>query len=109
MKALIVERDASLLETMRDICLEEGYEVVLCTSIDQAKLILKTEPSPTIVFCDQFLPLNSGLEFRRDLLSREDIRFILMRSVKSSAEVTPSSELIKPFSIDELLDLLRKR
>ena len=109
MKILIVERDISLLETIRDICHEEGHETVTSTSCDHARLRLQSEKAPDIIFCDQFLPGNHGIAFRKELLHRREIRFVLMRALMGSHEELNSNELAKPFSIDDLLRFLRVR
>lgn len=104
MKVLIVERDISLLETMRDICHEEGHEAVTSTSCEHARMRLDNEKAPDIIFCDQFLP--DGTRFCEEL-RRRNIRFILMRAVTGKEEVVKGDELSKPFSMEELLSFLR--
>lgn len=106
MRILIVERDLSLLETMRDIFHEEGHEITTSTNCEEARLKLQAGKSPDIIFCDQFLPGNHGHKLREELLHRKEIRFILMKALSGPHDVLRANELAKPFSIEELLDYL---
>lgn len=109
MTVLIVERDISLLETMRDVCHDEGIEAILLADCGEAMSFLRTGRAPDIIVCDEFAPQNHGVVFRNELRSvtrLKDIPFVLMRGQKQE-NVSPH-DLCKPFSLEDFLSHLRK-
>lgn len=112
MKILLVERDVSLLETIRDICNEEGFTTVTATDCIEAKKLLSEGLLPSLILCDEFLPSNFGRKFQTDLRKHSEwkkIPFVLMLAIRPpTSEVISSENLYKPFSMEDLLDHLRK-
>lgn len=112
MNILLVERDASLLETIRDICHEEGITAVTATDCGEARTHLQNGFKPALILCDQFLPANVGKSFQLELQKHPEWRkipFILMLAMRPlPGKTAGADELIKPFSMEDLLELFRK-
>lgn len=112
MKILLIERDASLLETIRDICDEEGFTAITASDCVEARRILNEGLIPSLILCDEFLPLNLGKTFQSELQAHpkwKKIPFTLMLAIRPERGAPVSADnLYKPFSMEDLLGLLRK-
>ncbi len=111
MKILIVERDISLLETMKDICDIENLIPITAKNCDEARNFLLKGQLPDLIICDEFVPLRSGSEWRQELSLHpkwKEIPFVLMKAQRDKMGNTQTMELQKPFSIDEVLGIFQK-
>ncbi|MES2526392.1 MAG: hypothetical protein V4598_04870 [Bdellovibrionota bacterium] len=111
MKVLIVERDIPLLETMKQICDEENLTPILAASLDQAKKLLSQGYLPDLIICDEFVPQLQGEVWMKEMSDHKDwkkIPFVLMRSRRNKDKSVPAMELMKPFSINDVLELFVK-
>ncbi len=111
MKILIVERDIPLLETMKQICDEENFTTTIASTLDQAKKLLTEGYLPDLIICDEFVPHLQGQDWMNELSIHKDwkkIPFVLMRARKNKDKTVPAMELMKPFSINDVLELFVK-
>src|SRR6185436_19217281 len=72
-KILIVEDDAALMEVLRDLLVDEEYEVVTAADGRAARALIYSE-SPDLILSDIYMPEMDGLELlenvRSDLATR---------------------------------------
>ena len=111
MNILIVESDLPLLETMKQICDEENYTSRLAQNPDQARKFLIGGFLPDLIICDEFVPQLLGREWQRELIAHDEwkkIPFVMMKSRKNQDNIVLPMELVKPFSIEDILELFRK-
>lgn len=108
-RILIVDDDPDILEFLRIILEEEGYEVM--TSDNEAYLLqLRNSGLPHLIVLDVLLSGKDGRDIVRWLKSQQDTRKVpvLMFSAHPSAEQTVRQAgaddfLAKPFDIEEFL------
>ena len=99
---LIVEDDSDSREAIRDVLIEEGFEV------REAKNGLEAlesigEQTPDVVLLDLVMPVMKGEPVIQILrAARRSIRIVVMTASKIAA-VAGSVQLTKPFSLDDLL------
>jgi len=65
-KILIVDDEESILESLSDILLDEGYRVVTAASAEEGLKAL-TEENPDLLILDVWLPDTDGLEVLKKL------------------------------------------
>lgn len=111
MNVLIVENDFSLLDTMREICHDEGFVVKTAAEVQDARNLLQSGYLPAIIFCDQFIPSLKGRMFQVELLEDDRFRnipFVIMESYrqKDIKNIDGEKKLIKPFSMEQFVKLL---
>jgi CheY-like chemotaxis protein len=111
---LLVEDDDDQRSALRDVLNEEGFAVVE-TSNGQTALeyLLSHRQLPGVILLDLNMPVMSGAEFLRVVQSYLRIARIpiaVMTGERSSTVDGGSvvGHLTKPFTIDELLALVRK-
>jgi two-component system OmpR family response regulator len=111
-KVLVVEDDASLLETLRYNLRREGYDVLTAADGEKAVEVARAQ-RPALIILDIMLPGMNGLEVCRIL--RKDMNVpILMLTARSDEtdriiglEIGADDYVTKPFSVRELLARVR--
>ena len=109
---LVVDDDLDIRETLADMLLDEGYEVVVAD--DGAEGIeLALARTPDVILVDQKMPGLSGLDVTRELRARGcSARVILTTASRglreSAAEALADGVLEKPFEIAECLELVER-
>lgn len=112
-KVLVVDDELAVADTLSGLLGEEGYEVRTAENGKEA-LGLMDSDCPDVVVSDVMMPVMDGRELVRRI--REDTRFDGIKIVLMSAATglfghEPAGEdafLRKPFSIDDMLDVLRR-
>ena len=116
--ALVVDDDAAIRETLHQLLEDEGYLVEQAPDGVAALDALRTSKRRMVVLLDVMMPRLDGLGVLQAVTSDEALanrhRFVVMTA--SSSALTDSlvqlmrqvkaPALIKPFSIEQLLDLL---
>lgn len=116
--ALVVDDDAAIRETLHQLLEDEGYLVEQAPDGVAALDALRTSKRRMVVLLDVMMPRLDGLGVLQAVTSDEALanrhRFVVMTA--SSSAITDSltqlmrqvkaPALIKPFSIEELLNLL---
>ena len=113
-RILVVDDEASILNTLQILLKGEGFEVHTAATASAA-LGLVDEVSPDLVLSDIRMPGKSGLELLEDVRGRDrEIPVILMTaqaSLQSAVQAVNQGAyyyLQKPFSNDELVALCRR-
>jgi DNA-binding response OmpR family regulator len=109
-KLLVIDDDAKLLASYRDLLSPYGFEVLTASDGEQAMPIVEQNPDILLVILDLAMPRMDGREwlrwFRRE---RQEPPVIIISAYKlepSDADLKPSVVLEKPFHVAELLDLV---
>jgi DNA-binding response OmpR family regulator len=109
---LIVEDDTTIAAFMEWALTSEGHRVVLAADADTALSAVATE-TPAVVLMDMNLPGLDGAEVFRLLRERQvDIPVIAVTADHRAAQVAEragfTDTLLKPFDLEELLDIVAR-
>lgn len=111
---LIVDDERSMRETLAIALEEEGYEIALAASIDEAFAALR-KFDVSVAVTDMRMPGGDGVEFLRQAkLADESIEVILMTAFGTAESAVEAMKLgaydylTKPFNLDELKVLIRR-
>ena len=109
-KILIVDDEVSILQLLKAILEEEGYEVEATDKGEHVERLL-TEDLPDLILLDVLLSGKDGREIVKCLRAQKETRTIpiMMISAHPQARETAFASganafLAKPFEIDDLLD-----
>jgi DNA-binding response OmpR family regulator len=110
---LVIEDDPSVRTLLRDIFVEEGYDVLLAANGEKA-LVTLTTVRPDLITLDLDLPGISGATVLRQLREQEETEMLPVALVSAreriSSEVKAQAQAIvrKPFDVDDLLAAVRR-
>jgi len=108
MKILVIEDDSNIRETLKLVLESENHEVHTATDgIAGLKSLAQLE-TPDLIMTDIIMPKMGGLEFLNSLQSYPEyakIPVIFLSGEELPQEINQPF-LIKPFSIDDLIELL---
>jgi len=104
---LVVDDDASILDTVTAILSGEGYEVVSAASGQEA-LDAVARKRPLVILLDMRMPVMDGWAVARALRGQGiDVPIVVMTAAESAKrwadEVGAEGFLAKPFGLDDLL------
>lgn len=112
---LVVDDETTLTEMLRELLLEEGYDVAIAHD-GKAALAYMAERLPDVVLTDVMMPRMSGWDLYRAIRVHPDYRQVPVVLMSAGAELVgrdaaadgdrPPVLVRKPFEIDELLDAL---
>jgi len=109
-KLLVIDDDAKLLASYRDLLSPYGFEVLTAPDGRQAIALVEQNPDILLVILDLAMPQMDGREwlrwFRR---TRQESPVIVISAYKletTEPELRPAAILEKPFHVAELLDLV---
>jgi len=109
---LVVDDDAFILEALAELLRDEGYAVRTATNGREALGALD-EACPQVILLDLMMPIMDGWEFarERDRLSLcPQAKLVVLTAAADpagkAAQVGADSFLSKPYSADDLLDLV---
>jgi CheY-like chemotaxis protein len=113
---LVIEDDRDTRVILSEILADEGYEPVTVEAGDAAVRYLQAHDPPCLVLLDLRLPRMNGVAFLHWLDGREDLRKLPVAVISAikigeEREQDPFREhvvavLRKPFSLEDVLDLL---
>lgn len=108
---LIIDDEEVLLDMLAELIEELGYKSITATSGHAALAVLNAESVlPSLVISDVMMPQMNGVELVQQI--RAESRFTNMPIVLMSAGIKPTQAvevdyfLHKPFSIDQIADLI---
>jgi CheY-like chemotaxis protein len=106
-RVLVVDDDPSILATVRDILLAEGYEVEAAGTGAQAISLVQTW-RPALVLLDMRMPVMDGWAVARAIRAlTSDLPIVVMTAAENAArwaeEIAADGYLAKPFQLDDLL------
>ena len=107
---LVIDDDARLVASYRDLLSPYGFEVLTASDGEQAIPIVEKNPDILLVILDLAMPRMDGREWLRWFRDmRKDSPVIIISAYKldaADAELKPAVILEKPFHVAELLDLV---
>jgi CheY-like chemotaxis protein len=113
---LLVDDDRDVIDALRVVLSEEGYDVATASNGYEALLYLKSHsPLPSLILLDVMMPVMDGYEFRieqqRDpAIARIPVVVVTAGSIgERVAEMGVTGLLRKPFDLDRLLRELARR
>lgn len=114
MKVIVIDDDRGILEVVKIILTDQGFEVVAVSEgKDAFESIIKN--SPDIVLLDLWMSGMDGREITRQLKSQQEtqkIPVIILSALndveKKAKEAGADGFLAKPFNISDLLTLIKK-
>ena len=113
-KILVVDDDEAILESIKIVLTEEGYDVVTAEKVASLQDIL--EINPDLIILDVFLLGQDGRQIARDLKADQHtkhipiIRISALPSAEKSAEASGANIFLpKPFDMYNLLELIKKQ
>jgi two-component system, response regulator, stage 0 sporulation protein F len=119
-KVCVIEDDAGIRETVRDLLTDEGYEVIQAANGLEGKRILENSQEGLIVVLDYRLPVLDGCDLLEIVAQDKQLQarhtFIMM-SASPAKTIEDCEEAIdelvvpvipKPFDIDELVEAVRQ-
>jgi DNA-binding response OmpR family regulator len=110
---LVIEDDPNVRTLLRDIFVEEDYDVLLAASGEKA-LVTLTTVQPDLITLDLDLPGINGAVVLRQLREQQETERlpVVLVSAKEriSSEVKAQAQAIvrKPFDVDDLLAVVRR-
>jgi nitrogen regulation protein NR(I) len=113
-KILLIEDDAGIIETLRQVLIEEGHEVTVEKRGDTGLERAVNDPF-NVVVSDLRLPGLNGLDLVRQLhVARPRLPIILITAFGTTQTAIEATKfgaydyLLKPFNMPELITLVRK-
>jgi CheY-like chemotaxis protein len=115
-KILLVDDDRDVIDALRLVLSEEGYEVATASNGYEALVYLKSHsPLPALILLDVMMPIMDGYEFRIEQQRDPSIALIPVVVVTAGAigervaEMGVTALLRKPFDLERLLGELARR
>lgn len=116
MRLLIIEDDADIRDSLRELLAAEGFDVA---TADNGKTALEhlaaCQVLPQVILLDLMMPIMNGEQFRTAQLSDDRYAAIPVVIMSAARDVTQTGErlkaaaiLKKPLGIDPLVESLRK-
>jgi CheY-like chemotaxis protein len=114
---LLVEDDFDLRDALVPILEYEGHQVVSAANGKEALDRLQSMPAaPSLILLDLMMPVMGGEEFRAEQLRDPRLASIPVVVVSARAQAAEKAArmgalacLQKPFDVEELLDVVRRR
>jgi CheY-like chemotaxis protein len=111
LKVLVVDDDRAIRDSLREVLLAEGYDVVIAENGAVALQIMRSQPPPDVVVLDLMMPVLSGWEVLEQLETDASVRDIPVLVVSAMGAPLASSgqhggvrmSLPKPPDVDALL------
>ncbi len=111
LRVLILEDDIELATAMRDVLSDEGWSVVVCAHLSEARAELAAERSQVLVL-DLTLSDAFGADFLEELRARPDAPRVVIVSGFPLADLIAERhgvELVKkPFESEQLVNAVRR-
>jgi len=115
MKVLVVDDDYAVLDAIKEILEDEGYEVGVAANGLEAFKELAQGPWPCVILLDLMMPVMNGWEFREKQLEDEGLAAIPTIIVTAhnkpevnAAELKAASSIRKPIAPALLLETIER-
>jgi CheY-like chemotaxis protein len=110
---LVVDDDPSILDTVSEILVQEGYHVAKAASGEEALAIVR-RTRPSLILLDMRMPNMDGWAVARALRERDiSIPIVVMTAAENAKrwadEIGAAGYLAKPFELEELLRSVEER
>ena len=103
-RILVVDDDAAIRQSLREVLADEGYDVVVAADGRQALALMS--PRPALLLIDLMMPELDGWELFDELQRTAPLAGIpvcVLSAIASHAPPKASAVLQKPIDLDELL------
>ena len=115
MRVLVVDDDYALLDAVKDVLEDEGYEVSVAANGLEALKELRRGARPNVILLDLMMPVMNGWEFREEQLRDQSLAAIPTviitahnRPDESARELGAVSCIRKPVKPEQLLSTVGK-
>ena len=115
MRVLVVDDDYALLDAVKDVLEDEGYEVSVAANGLEALKELRRGERPNVILLDLMMPVMNGWEFREEQLRDQSLAAIPTviitahnRPDESARELGAVSCIRKPVKPELLLSTVGK-
>jgi CheY-like chemotaxis protein len=113
MKVLVVDDDYAVLDAIKDVLEDEGYEVTLAANGLEALKELRRGAPPCLILLDLMMPVMNGWEFRAEQLKDPTLSKIPVvvfsghgKLEQNAVSIGAVANLRKPIGLHELLSVL---
>lgn len=107
---LVVDDDADIRESVRELLEDAGYAVIVASDGQQAFDYLDSQPPPDCVVLDLWMPVMDGWSLASEVLMGRlpsvPILVVTAANAQFAYPVPPRYVLRKPFDPDRLLNLI---
>jgi CheY-like chemotaxis protein len=114
-RLLLVEDDLDIRETLAEMLIEEGYDVVTASDGREGLERLRSMGTPCLVLLDLMMPIMDGWQMRAAMLADPTIADIPVVVFSGAADLDTAvasmrvaDHVTKPMSGDALLEVVRK-
>lgn len=111
----LIENDIDIADVIQEVLNSEGFETLIYPNAVEFLKEIDSLGKLDFIFSDFYMPGITGGELCKELRSRQkyaDIKFVLMSARKIKADelkaLCECQFLQKPFSLDELLNLVKR-
>jgi len=109
-RILVVEDDADVRETLRDVLEMEGFQVDMAVNGRDALQALEATDAPCLILLDLMMPVMNGWEFLEVIRGREDLDGSIPITVLSAVDFMEAGHygcrlMGKPPDIDSLIQM----
>lgn len=109
---LVVDDDASIVNTVSAVLGDEGYDVATASN-GQLALRHLEDQVPALVLLDMRMPVMDGWQFAQEVRRRGlDVPIVVMTAAQDAArwagEIGADGFVAKPFDIDDLLGAVER-
>ncbi len=108
-RILVIDDDAAIRESLRDVLGDAGYEVTLAK--DGREALAMMSPRPDLLLVDLMMPELDGWELIDELQRTAplaDIPVCVLTAISSHAPPKANAVLQKPIALDTLLDTVAR-
>ena len=108
-KLLVIDDDAKLLASYRDLLAPYGFDVLIADDGQKAIPLVEQNPDISLVILDIRMPVMDGeqwLRWYRGIRSDAPVIIISGYDLECQDDLQPAAVLRKPFHVADLLDLV---
>lgn len=112
---MVVEDDPDIMDALRDLLEEEGFDVLWATNGKEALSCLATNLAPRLILLDLMMPVMNGWEFQQALRSDPGLSGIPVIVISAEPDLDRETHslavdgyLSKPFQLTALLDTVHR-
>ena len=108
-RILVIDDDAAIRDSLRDVLEDAGYEVTLAR--DGREALARMSPRPSLLLVDLMMPELDGWELIDELQRTAplaDIPVCVLTAIASHAPPKANAVLQKPIDLDTLLDTVAR-
>ena len=110
---LVVDDDADIRDSLREVLEDEGYEVTCVANGREALDFLRSDsPQPCVILLDLMMPVMDGWQFRREQKANPDISnipLIVITATGNRPVLIDAAELVlKPLELARLFEAVER-